>query len=56
MIFERSFIKKMFSVLLASLYVELGFRLLRARLAVHSFAVRSVFSSLKGRLSNKDDT
>ena len=46
----------MFSVLLASLYVELGFRLLCARLAVHSFGVHSVFSSIKRRLSNKDDT
>ena len=37
----------MFSVLLASLFVRLGFRLLCARLAVHSaFAVHSVFGSL----------
>ena len=44
----------MFSILLASFFVGLDFRLLCARLVVHSFAVHSVFRILKGRLSNKE--
>ena len=47
LIFKRCFIAQMFSALFAScVFFRLGFRLLCARLTVHSFAVNSGFGSL----------